>query len=255
MNFRILSSIFPRRIINKIERVLNARENPIIFVCDEHKKSYSGALLAVTYMKDMESALTCVDTLKNEYNFLFYMIADAIDSREGIPTGSARRMVKIAELLGKQLHLSSSQLWVLEHACVLRDIGKVKVSNDILLKKTVLSYEEWMMLKSHAQLGADMLKEFGVFPELVEVIASHHESYDGDGYPLGLEGDEIPFLSRVLKVIDVYCAITSPRMYRMGFATREEALIHLQEERGKHFDPEVVDAFLEIDVESIDIQY
>ncbi len=74
-----------------------------------------------------------------------------------------------------------------------RDIGKLNIPNDILLKKTVLTYDEWVMLKSHAYIGANILKERNIFPEIAEVIASHHECYDGDGYPMGIEGEEFLF--------------------------------------------------------------
>ncbi len=224
------------------------KEIPEIVPITQAREKISGAIILLVNdlsNKDLEEVIS---QSRNEYDNLFFLIADAIDCREGLKPGGARRMVRVAQYLGPELNLSPSEQWILEHACVLRDIGKIEIPNEILLKKSVLSYEEWVMLKSHSKLGADLLGKLGIFPELVPVISAHHESYDGDGYPLGLEGEQIPFLARVLKVIDVYCAMTSYRIYRSSIATKEEAIEHIKEERGKHFDPKVVDAFLRANI-------
>ena len=86
------------------------------------------------------------------------------------------------------------------------------------------------------------------FQDTADIVRRHHECYDGDGYPDRLEGDAIPYLARVVKVIDVYCAMTSPRHYREGQASHDEALEHIKSEHGKHFDPELVDVFLKDDL-------
>ncbi len=252
MNVRILSSILSPQILKKIKNVFHEEDIPVIINPKDENASYSGIIMAITQSTQIDKIIDVIHITKDEYNSLFYLISDAIDAREGIPLGGSRRMVKIAKEMGKILNLNSNQIWVLEHACVLRDIGKLRISNDILLKKTVLTYDEWVLLKSHAHIGAHLLKEWKIFPELEEVIASHHECYDGDGYPEGLEGEQIPFLSRILKVLDVYCAMTSRRSYRSGIATREEALEYFREERGKHFDPQIIDTFMKIDLDDID---
>lgn len=220
-------------------------EAPNVLDLSKMGNGVSGILMFLTDDLRCEGLKESFAICRKEYDSLFFLIADAIDCREGLKPGGAMRMTRIARELGVVLGLSDSEMWILEHSCVLRDIGKLKISNDILLKKSVLSYEEWVLLKSHPKLGADILNGLGIFPELVPVIESHHESYDGDGYPLGIEGEQIPFLARVLKVVDVYCAMTSFRIYRSYIASYEEGLEHLREERGKHFDPQVVDAFIE----------
>jgi putative two-component system response regulator len=93
-----------------------------------------------------------------------------------------------------------------------------------------------------------MVAETDALKDTAEVILTHHECYDGTGYPKGLEKDAIPRLGRIMKILDVYCAMTSPRHYREGHATHEEAVEHLKSERGKHFDPELIDVFLEKDI-------
>ncbi len=252
MNFRIVSSTLSPQILKKVKSAFKDDDIPIIIDSQNESAFFSGVIMAITQSSQIDTVIDIMHTVRNEYDSLFYLISNAIDAREGIPSGGAQRMVKIAKEIGKVLDLTPNQMWILEHGCVLRDIGKLRISNDILLKKTVLTYDEWVLLKSHAHIGANILKEWNIFPELTEVIASHHECYDGDGYPEGLEGEQIPFLSRILKVLDVYCAMTSRRNYRTGVASREEALEYLLEERGKHFDPQIIDAFMKINLIEID---
>ncbi|MGC8737167.1 MAG: HD-GYP domain-containing protein [Candidatus Hydrogenedens sp.] len=252
MNFRIVSSTLSPQLLKKIKNAFKNDDTPIIIDSQNESALPSGVMMTIAQSSRIDTVIDIMNIAKNEYDSLFYLISDAIDAREGIPLGGAKRMVKIAKEIGKVLDLTENQLWILEHGCVLRDIGKLRISNEILLKKTVLTYDEWVLLKSHVHIGAHILKEYNIFPELAELIASHHECYDGDGYPEGLEGEQIPFLSRILKVLDVYCAMTSRRNYRTGVASREEALEYLLEERGKHFDPQIIDAFMKINLREID---
>jgi len=252
MKFRLLSTKLSPQVLTKVMSEFSEEDKPVIIDPQIEDTPISGITMAIMQGNNLSPVLDAINAARNEYDALFYLISDAIDSREGIPIGTAKRMVKLAESLGKILGLTSNQMWILEHSCVLRDIGKIKIPNEILLKKTVLTYDEWMMLKSHAYIGANILKAWNAFPEIAEVIAAHHECYDGDGYPMGIEGEKIPFLSRILKVLDVYCAMTSPRTYRSGVATKEESINYLREERGKHFDPKVIDAFLQLNIEEIE---
>lgn len=250
MNYKVAILGLKSSIKKLTEKWMDSDTEPVFIDFEDTSDSsvWSGVLMAIVGKTALDKGLEHIQLPRREYDELFLLLADAIEIREGIPRGGTRRMVRLARLLGKVLALSPNELWLLEHSCALRDIGKLKISNEVLLKKTVLTYDEWVLLKSHAQLGAELLKELGIFPELVDIISAHHESYDGDGYPRGLEGEQIPYLARILKVLDVYCAMTSPRSYRKHVATQQEALSHLQEERGKHFDPNVVDAFLNANI-------
>jgi len=176
------------------------------------------------------------------------LLAEAIDCREDLQQGSSVRVLDHASRFAQALDFDTDTRIALERAALLRGVGKLRISNDILLKKSLLDYDEWTTLKDHPELGAQLLQEAGIFLDAVSLIRYHHECWDGTGYPHGLEGEAIPYGARVLRLIDVFCAMTSPRAYRSGRATREEALAHLQEERDKHFDPAVVDAFIEHDI-------
>ena len=193
---------------------------------------------------DWGAVLAAALAVGAEQEGLLTLIGDAVGIREEIPVGSTARVRDHATRFAQALGLSPDDQLTLERGAVLRDIGKITLSNELLLKKSVLDFDEWTLLKSHSKLGGDVLRERGLCLDVLPVIEHHHECYDGDGYPGHLEGEDIPYLARILRIVDVYCAMTSPRHYRSTHASHEEAALHLTEERGKHFDPELVDVFL-----------
>lgn len=148
--------------------------------------------------------------------------------------------------------LSDAMIETLFRSAPLHDIGKVGIADKILLKPDVLSYEEFEIMKTHTTLGKEAIEhaeeEVGVEADFLkvakEIAYSHHENYDGSGYPLGLSGDDIPISARFMAVADVYDALTSRRVYKEAMS-HETAVSTIKEERGFKFDPDVVDAFLE----------
>ena len=175
---------------------------------------------------------------------LLGLVADAVDCREGFPEGASLRVMEHASRFAAALKLSANDQLALERGALVRDIGKMRIPNQILLKEGVLTYEEWRLLQQHTNLGAGIAAKSRSLSDTFDIIKSHHECYDGDGYPEGLEGDAIPYLARIVKLLDVYCAMTSPRHYRKGHCSHEEAAAYLRSERGKHFDPKLVDVFI-----------
>ena len=141
----------------------------------------------------------------------------------------------------------------------LHDIGKVGIPDSILLKPGKLTFEEFEIMKLHTIYGINALKCEVVEDSIpsfvktaIECIGGHHEKYDGSGYPKGLKGDDIPLPGRLMAIIDVYDALISKRVYKSAFK-HEEALLLIKEERGKHFDPSLVDAFFAIEEQINDI--
>jgi putative two-component system response regulator len=137
----------------------------------------------------------------------------------------------------------------------MHDIGKVGVPDRVLLKPGKLDSEEWIEMRRHAEYGLLAIenaeKELGNTPllDMAKSIAySHHERWDGSGYPLGLKGDEIPISGRLMAIADVYDALISKRVYK-DIYPHEVAVEIIKEERGSHFDPDVTDAFLELEQE------
>jgi putative two-component system response regulator len=135
----------------------------------------------------------------------------------------------------------------------LHDIGKMGIPDSILLKPGKLTFEEFEIMKKHTTYGVYALKSEGneitslsFIRTASEIIGTHHEKYDGSGYPKGLKGKDIPLCGRLMAIIDVYDALVSVRVYKPSF-THEEALAIIAAEKGKHFDPDIVDAFFEIE--------
>ncbi|ULO07699.1 response regulator [Paenibacillus sp. 19GGS1-52] len=141
----------------------------------------------------------------------------------------------------------------------LHDIGKVGIPDHILLKPGKLTPEEFEIMKKHVDYGVDALMynlKGNNAPSFIrtalEIIGTHHERYDGTGYPHGLKGEEIPLCGRLVAIVDVYDALVHPRVYKAAFS-HEKALEIINQERGRHFDPNIVDAFMEIHNEMLKI--
>lgn len=207
-----------------------------------------GTAAALGRADDLPGALKGVLAAAAQQEELLFLLADSLDCREGLLAGSSRRVTDHATRFAAALGLGTEDQLVLERAALLRDIGKITIPNDVLLKEGLLSYEEWMFIQQHPHLGGRIAEKTLALKDIVEVVNMHHESFDGDGYPDGLEGCTIPLLARALRILDVYCAMTSPRHYRKGYSSQEDALEYLRSEQGKHFDPDLVEAFLEAGV-------
>lgn len=159
---------------------------------------------------------------------------------------------KLADNPKYQNQLSPETIELLYHSAPLHDIGKVAISDTILLKQGALTAEEFEIMKTHTSIGEktiesvqNRLGESGFFSMAKDIAATHHERYDGKGYPRGLKGDEIPLSGKLMALADVYDALVSKRCYKLPFK-HSEAVKMIAEERGKHFDPEIVDIFLEL---------
>jgi response regulator RpfG family c-di-GMP phosphodiesterase len=195
--------------------------------------------------KTAAPALAAAVALGETSHGVLSLLARAIDVREGFADGSSERVRQHAIRFGHALRLDHDQLLALDCGALLRDVGKLSVPNSVLLKSGVLSYDEWLMLQRHPHLGAELLGSMPGLSSVIPIVKNHHECFDGDGYPDKLEGNAIPLLARMMKIVDVYCAMTSARHYRKTHCTHETAVAYLRSERGKHFDPALVDVFIE----------
>lgn len=158
------------------------------------------------------------------------------------------RMSLLVGELAKEIGLSPKEVELLQHASTMHDIGKIAISDSILLKNGPLSNEEWVIMKTHTTKGADLLSggESSEVLKLAEVIAiSHHERWNGTGYPHGLKGEDIPFAGRLCAICDVFDALLSKRPYKREWSF-EEAVAEVKKGAGGHFDPQIVNVFLSI---------
>jgi len=181
--------------------------------------------------------------LVKAYDFTLEAMVAMLDAREKA-TGQHRVRVRdLSLILGQALHLSSSDLEDLARGTLIHDIGKISIPDAILLKPGKLTKEEWVLMKNHAQAGYEIIKSSARLAPAAELILSHHEKFDGSGYPRGLTGKEICLGARLFSVIDAYDAMRSVRAYKDPIPATE-AVDEVIRCCGTHFDPEVVQVFL-----------
>ncbi|ADY73237.1 metal dependent phosphohydrolase [Desulfurobacterium thermolithotrophum DSM 11699] len=168
----------------------------------------------------------------------------AIELRDPYTRGHSENVAYYACEIGKALGLDESELKNLRKAALLHDIGKIAIPDKILLKPLKLTKEEFEIVKFHSIVGYSLLKEIKGMSCIADAVKHHHEKWDGSGYPDGLKGEEIPYLSRILAIADVYDALTSKRLYRSAFS-KEEALKFLNENR-KFFDPRILSVAMSV---------
>jgi CHASE2 domain-containing sensor protein len=176
---------------------------------------------------------------------IIHRLAGVTESRDEATGLHLERIGRLSERLGLALGMSAAEAETLRHASLLHDVGKVAVPDAILTKPGPLTDEEWAVMRRHAAEGAAMLagSRAPVMRLAEEIARTHHERWDGSGYPNGLAGEQIPLAGRICAVCDVFDALRSRRPYKEPWPL-QDALDELARERGRHFDPHVVDAFL-----------
>jgi HD-GYP domain-containing protein (c-di-GMP phosphodiesterase class II) len=197
-------------------------------------RQWSSAALRV---KAVEEQLTA---LRTSLICAFNQLLDLKDLNTGV---HSTRLAEWALHVGGELGLDESARSDIEVAALLHDIGKIGIPDSILQKPAKLTNEEYALMKKHPEYGWAVLRHVPGMERASLVILHHHESYDGEGYPAGLAGEDIPIGSRIVAVIDAFDAMVSSRPYREGLPF-EEAERRLLQARGTQFDPRVVDIFL-----------
>jgi len=171
---------------------------------------------------------------------------NAVEKREPYITGHFLNLALDAETIGKRLGFSGEDLVKLRASTMLIDVGRIGLNESIFHKKEKLTPAEFDIVKSHVLRGAEYVeKKLHLFKEGVELVRHHHECWDGSGYPDGLRGESIPLWSRIVSVVDSYHALISNRPFRDAFGV-EEAMNVLKEGKGKKYDPNIVDVYLEL---------
>ena len=158
--------------------------------------------------------------------------------------GHSRRVVDMVLRLSRRMHVAEDLLAHIRRGALLHDIGKLAIPSHILNKEGPFTPDEWDLMKKHTIYAYEMLADIPFLKPALDIPYSHHEKWNGTGYPLGLKGDAIPLAARIFAIIDVYDALSFDRPYRRAW-DREKVLDYLQEESGTHFDPDVVAAFFD----------
>jgi putative nucleotidyltransferase with HDIG domain len=171
-------------------------------------------------------------------------LAAALDARDPYTAGHSERVSKLSVAIGQRMALSSADLEVVRLGALLHDIGKIGVPDDILRKSGPLTAAEFEQIKLHPALGARILRQVHFLAPHVPIVELHHERPDGNGYPFGLRGDDIPVVARIVHVADAYDAMTTARAYRPSLPA-EHAFAELHRYSGSQFDPDCVAAITE----------
>jgi PAS domain S-box-containing protein len=171
--------------------------------------------------------------------------ARAMDLRDRETESHTERVTELTISLARMFHIKDSDIIHLRRGALLHDIGKIGVPDHILLKKSSLTAREWEIMRRHPQFAYEMLQPIRYLRQSLDIPYCHHEKWDGTGYPRGLKGEQIPLVARIFTVVDVWDAITSDRPYRKALS-KEEALAYISAQSGRHFDPQVTDAFLKM---------
>jgi putative nucleotidyltransferase with HDIG domain len=184
--------------------------------------------------------------MKENYIRTIKALAIAVDAKDTYTHGHSENVMNIAEAIA--LEMSSDEKWIgsIRDAGLLHDIGKIGIPGYILNKPGPLTYEEFNgIMKTHATLGANIVKDVPFLQHLYSLILHHHEHYNGTGYPEGLRGEDIPLGARILHVADAFEAMTSNRPYRQNLG-RAEAVKRLIAHKAEQFDPRIVDTFVQV---------
>jgi putative two-component system response regulator len=200
-----------------------------------------------TRTTQLQDALSRVHAVSRE---TIFRLAKAAEFRDDDTGSHIVRMSRYAALIATSLGLAQNVVDEILYAAPLHDIGKIGIPDGVLLKPGKLDEAEWSVMRGHPHMGARILADSNLdVLKLGEVIAhTHHERWDGGGYPQGLAGEDIPIAGRIVAVADVFDALTSRRPYKEPFSV-ERAFEIIREERGSHFDPTIVDAFLAVDTD------
>ncbi|GAB4480322.1 MAG: hypothetical protein OHK0031_01380 [Anaerolineales bacterium] len=180
--------------------------------------------------------------LQVTYDQTLAALTSALDARDRETEGHSLRVARIASYLGSRIGLSAEQAKILERGAILHDIGKIGISDTILLKPGPLSPEEWKTMRLHPDIGARIIEGIPFLQETLPIIRYHQERWNGSGYPLGLKAHDIPLMARIFAVVDAYDALTTHRPYRTPIS-QEDALEFLRGQAGILFDPEIVEHF------------
>jgi putative nucleotidyltransferase with HDIG domain len=169
----------------------------------------------------------------------------ALDLRDKETEGHTQRVASMTLQLAQAMGVGEAEMGSIRYGALLHDIGKMGIPDQILLKPGPLTDEEWVLMRKHPVYAYEMLSPITYLKPALHIPYFHHEKWDGTGYPHGLKGEQIPLAARIFAIVDVWDALTSDRPYRKAWS-QAEALVYICEQAGKHFDPQVAEAFIRL---------
>lgn len=200
--------------------------------------------LAAAFNKMTAGLKETQEKLQRSYLNTIQSLAQALEAKDPYTRGHSERVKRYAVDIAGRLGLSSEEIRLLEDICVLHDIGKIGIPENILAKPSSLSEEEWRIIKMHPIIGEKILQHIEFLRPGLSIIRDHHERPDGKGYPNSLKMEDISLLASIVAVADAFDAMTSNRPYRKAF-TKDETIAVLKQNKGSQFDSRVVDVFID----------
>lgn len=182
---------------------------------------------------------------RNTFSQTVTTLGAALDLRDPYTAEHSRRVAEYSRLVATDLGLSAAAIGHVEQAALLHDIGKVGVPDSVLFKNCPLDADDWTLIRTHPQIGAQLIADIPGMRDVYPSVLHHHEHVDGSGYPDGLKGDEIPLGARIIAVADAFDAMTTDRPYRRGLDSAA-AIQELQRGAGTHFDKRCLRTFVRL---------
>ena len=235
-----------KRIKNKVKMKNKDRDIPIsLTMGSATKENPEQNIYNILQIADDNMYQNKLSESRSSKSDIVYSLLNTLSAKSSETKKHAIRMTKLAFNFGEKLNLSNSELNKLSLLTTLHDIGKTSISEEILNKPGDLNKEEWELMKKHPEQGYKIALASEQFDLIAEEILAHHEHWDGSGYPNGLKGEEIPFLARILSIIDAFDVMTSDRPYSKAIS-KEEAITEIKDCAGSQFAPELAEKFVEM---------
>jgi response regulator RpfG family c-di-GMP phosphodiesterase len=234
----LIKPIYESAVLASLERALHQRR------LEQEVERYR-VHLEETVTERTGEVQSALKQIERTYEDTLQALGAAIDLRDSQTAGHSQRVCLFSMQMAREMCYQNEQLRNLARGAYLHDIGKLGVPDHILLKPGPLDAEQWKIMQTHAQIGFDLIKDIPFLSSAAEIVLTHHERYDGKGYPRGLKGEEIPMGSRIFAIADTLDAMTSERPYRQA-SSFEQAHDTIRELSGNQCDPEAVKTFLRI---------
>ncbi len=186
------------------------------------------------------------EDLRSTYMRTIKVLAQAIDARDHYTHSHSENVARYVVEIAGFMKLPAKEIETLRQACELHDLGKIGIGDNILLKCSGLTGEEWEQVRKHPVIGAQILEPLTFLNGVVDLVRQHHEHYDGSGYPDGRKGNDILLGARIIHLADAYEAMRSARSYRKKPLFKDDAVLEIKRNSGTQFDPKIVDVFLKV---------
>ncbi len=204
------------------------------------------SLLAKRIEESTSNLVKLYEDLRSTYMRTIKALAQAIDARDHYTHSHSENVTRYASAIAEELGLPAKEIENIREACELHDLGNIGIEDNILIKPTPLTPEEWEKIKKHPATGAQILEPLTFLHDVIDLVRQHHEHYDGSGYPEGRREQDILLGARIIHLADSYESMRSVRSYRKTPLTKEEAVEEIKKRSGKEFDPKLVEVFLRV---------